>query len=288
MPQNRAKTHLLIAPNEVRPQLMERMEASAEIRADNITSFDDLASAEKREKIWHEYNCQLLSRVFTSQEFANEYASSRRSVHVTADRYISPSLSDLAQRLTNSVISQITSLQSIIGRLELIGQVALHDHGAAQEDTLYDNRIVLLAERFHSVARQMQRRYADRPTLLINDEFDAQDLFHALLTIFFDDIRKEEWAPSYAGGASRIDFILPAIEAAVELKKSRPSLSTRQLGDELLIDIAKYSKHPKCRTLYCVVYDPDGLIANPRGVENDLTGVHGNLIVRVFIIPKSH
>jgi hypothetical protein len=38
----------------------------------------------------------------------------------------------------------------------------------------------------------MRRRYADRPGLELNDEYDLQDLFHALLTIFFDNIRKEE------------------------------------------------------------------------------------------------
>ena len=43
----------------------------------------------------------------------------------------------------------------------------------------------------------------------MEDEYDVQDLFHALLTIYFEDIRKEEWSPSYAGGASRMDFLLP-------------------------------------------------------------------------------
>jgi len=68
------------------------------------------------------------------------------------------------------------------------------------------NIILMLAERFHGVVRQIRQRYVNRPTLDVADEYDVQDLFHALLTIYFDDIRKEEWAPSYAGGASRMDF----------------------------------------------------------------------------------
>lgn len=42
------------------------------------------------------------------------------------------------------------------------------------------------------VANQLTNRYADRPTLEISDEYDVQDLFHALLHLFFDDIREEE------------------------------------------------------------------------------------------------
>jgi hypothetical protein len=146
--------------------------------------------------------------------------------------------------------------------------------------------LVTLAGRIHNVVRKLRERREGRPTLAVEDEYDLQDLFHALLTIHFEDIRKEEWSPSYAGGASRMDFLLPEIESVVELKKSRQSMSTRELGEQLIVDIAKYKKHPMCRTLYCVVYDPEGRIANPRGVENDLNSETGEVSVRVMIVPK--
>ena len=72
--------------------------------------------------------------------------------------------------------------------------------------------IATLAERFHAVVRRLRDRRENRPTLDVNDEYDVQDLFHEVLTIHFDDIRKEEWAPTYAGGASRMDFLLPEIK----------------------------------------------------------------------------
>jgi len=150
-----------------------------------------------------------------------------------------------------------------------------------------DAEIVLtLAERFHAVVRQMRQRREQRPTLDVADEYDVQDLFHALLTIYFDDIRKEEWTPTYAGSASRMDFLLPEIEAVVEIKMTRPTLSTKQLGEQLIVDIAKYKKHPMCRTLFCVVYDPDGRISNPRGVENDLGEENDRMMTHVTIVPK--
>ena len=132
----------------------------------------------------------------------------------------------------------------------------------------------------------MRERREQRPTLDEADEYDVQDLFHALLTIYFDDIRKEEWTPTYAGSASRMDFLLPEIEAVVEIKMTRSTLSTKQLGEQLIVDIAKYKKHPMCRTLFCVVYDPDGRISNPRGVENDLSEENDRMMTRVTIVPK--
>ncbi len=148
------------------------------------------------------------------------------------------------------------------------------------------DEIIRLAERLHRVVRQLRERYDRRATLDVNDEYDVQDLFHSLLTLYFDDIRKEEWTPTYAGGASRMDLLLPELESVVEIKKTRPSMSTKELGEQLIIDISKYSKHPQCRTLYCVVYDPEGRISNPRGVENDLNCDKGEISVRVMIVPK--
>lgn len=142
-----------------------------------------------------------------------------------------------------------------------------------------------IGERFHLVAKQLRNRREGRPTLDVNDEYDVQDLFHALLRIPFDDVRPEEWTPSYAGGASRMDFLLPEIEAVVEIKKSRSGLGARELGEQLIIDIAKYKQHPSCRTLFCFVYDPDGRITNPRGIENDLNATQDELTVRVLIAP---
>lgn len=142
-----------------------------------------------------------------------------------------------------------------------------------------------IGDRFHLVAKQLRMRREGRPTLDVDDEYDVQDLFHSLLRIPFDDVRPEEWTPSYAGGASRMDFLLPEIEAVVEIKKSRPGLSAKELGEQLIIDITKYRKHPNCCTLFCFVYDPDGRITNPRGIENDLNATQDDLTVRVLIAP---
>ncbi len=143
-----------------------------------------------------------------------------------------------------------------------------------------------ICERFHLVVRSLRSRYSDRDTLNVEDEYDVQDLLRALLILEFDDIRPEEWAPSYAGSASRLDFLLWEDAIVIETKKTRKGLATKQIGEQLIIDIKRYQSHPKCKMLICFVYDPEGRIANPKGLENDLSGTHGDLPVQVIIGPK--
>lgn len=139
---------------------------------------------------------------------------------------------------------------------------------------------------FHRVARQLRSRHSGRETLKIEDEYDVQDLFHALLRLYFDDIRDEEWTPSYAGACSRVDFLLKQEEIVVEIKKTRKGLEAKEIGDQLLIDIQRYKSHPACRILICFCYDPDGRIANPKGIENDLSRQIDGVEVKVHIYPK--
>ena len=143
-----------------------------------------------------------------------------------------------------------------------------------------------ICERFHLVVRQLRSRHANRPTLCVEDEYDVQDLLHSLLFLEFNDIRPEEWTPSYAGGSARVDFLLKSESIVVEVKKTRATLGAKELGDQFLIDIGRYQSHHDCRTLLCFVYDPEGRIANPRGLETDLTKKVNELDVRVFIRPK--
>jgi hypothetical protein len=281
------KTRLSVAREDARRRLIERMEKANDIGADDVRSASDLEKAEETEKRWREFNAALLSRLFTSGEYEYEYDLARRSVHVVSDRYIDPSLGDLAQRLVRSVKSQISTLHSIIERLDLI------DEGEASIDAIEDaaqaeRNLQLLIERFHLVAQQMRTRHNSRTTLEIKDEYDVQDLFHALLKIFFDDIRKEDVAPTYAGAPSRIDYLLPSLETAIEVKNARQRLTARVLGEELIVDIARYQSHPRCRKLLCFVYDPGGIIANPRGIETDLSKQHDKLMVQVMIVPRLH
>ena len=67
---------------------------------------------------------------------------------------------------------------------------------------------------------------------------------------------------------------------------TRDNLRDKEIGDQLLIDIARYKEHPNCKTLYCFVYDPNHKIYNPTGLERSLNKKSTpELQVKVFIRP---
>lgn len=82
-----------------------------------------------------------------------------------------------------------------------------------------------------------------------------------------------------------MDFLLKNEEISIEVKMTRNGLKNKELGDQLIIDIAKYKAHPKCKFLYCFVFDPEVYIRNLRGLEHDLTKEHDGLSVKVYIRP---
>ncbi|MEZ4311911.1 MAG: hypothetical protein R3F14_28115 [Polyangiaceae bacterium] len=118
-------------------------------------------------------------------------------------------------------------------------------------------------------------------------EYDVQDLLHALLRPWVADIRPEEYTPSYAGSSTRMDFLLPAHRTVIEIKLVRDRGHGRKVGDELIIDIEHYRRHPQCDTLWCIIYDAYRFIPNPAGLINDLEGRRstpdGSLIVRAHV-----
>ena len=65
-------------------------------------------------------------------------------------------------------------------------------------------------------------------TLDVEDEYDVQDLLHALLRLYFKDIRPEEWTPGYAGTSSSMDFLLHPEEIVIEVKKTRKGLRANE------------------------------------------------------------
>lgn len=125
-------------------------------------------------------------------------------------------------------------------------------------------------------------------SLSFSNEYDVQDLLHALLRPWIQDIRPEEFTPSYAGSSTRMDFLFPTHQMVIETKIVRDRNHAKKIGDELIIDIEHYRKHPDCSSLWCVVYDPEHLITNSEGLKTDLEGPRsskdGEVQVRVFVL----
>lgn len=230
-------------------------------------------------KSWHRDTEVVIERIFgTTRRHLKDFDDVRYypmiSTGLTTD-------DDYRQRYQSGLNSAAAVLESFIREIE-----EFWDEEAAGTEALPAlSTIENVCLRFHLVARELRTRRENRPTLDVDDEYDVQDLLRALLTVNFDDVRPEEWTPSYAGGSSRVDFLLKNEQIVVEVKKARRGLDARRLGEELIIDIQRYRAHPDCRSLVCFVYDPDGRISNPRGLENDLNGPREDITVMIIIAP---
>jgi DpnII restriction endonuclease len=114
----------------------------------------------------------------------------------------------------------------------------------------------------------LKHRHGDRPGFEVRDEYDVQDVLHAIIRGLFDDVRSEEYTPSYAGGSSRMDFLLKSEQIVIEVKLASATLRDKQIGEQLLIDIGRYQSYQDCRRLICFVYDPMGYVKKPLGTGN--------------------
>ena len=148
------------------------------------------------------------------------------------------------------------------------------------------NFVVQLCRRFPLLVGQLSNRYSGRPTFDINDEYDVQDLLRGTLQLHFDDVRPEEWNPSYGGVQSRSDLLLKPERLVIETKMTRKGLGQRELVQQLIVDKAQYRGHPDCGTLVCFVYDPNHRLPNPTAIERDLSDRVGGLATVAVVSPR--
>jgi hypothetical protein len=170
----------------------------------------------------------------------------------------------------------------------LIRQIEIKLEKQLNQETPREAEAILknIFDNFHNFCNQLKVRHNKRPTVEVLDEYDVQDLLHAVLKLHFRDIREEENGPSYAGTSSRMDFLLKDEQIVIEVKKTRDGLTDKQVGQQLILDIAYYANHPNCKKLICFVYDPQGRIKNPRGLEKDIERASTDLMeVKLYIRP---
>lgn len=143
-----------------------------------------------------------------------------------------------------------------------------------------------ICRNFNKFDINIRRRYSGRETIKINDEHDLQDAMLSILKLFINDIRPEDYVPSYAGGNSRVDFLLPEHGLIIETKMTNNALHDKQVGEQLLIDFERYKHTNGYKHLVCFVYDKEANISNPNGLINDLEKLSDEKMrMIVFISP---
>ena len=139
---------------------------------------------------------------------------------------------------------------------------------------------------FHRVTRQLRQRRDERPTLEVEDERDVLDLLQTLLCIEYDNIEVEEWTPTYANGSTRTDLWLKDEGVVIIAKKTKQGIGVKALTHQISVDFEQYGTHPDCKLMFCFIYDPEGRIGHPKGLEGDLTLNYNGRRVEALISPK--
>ena len=116
----------------------------------------------------------------------------------------------------------------------------------------------------------LRNRRTNTSSLSFDNEYDFQDLLHALMAPWIRDIRREDYVAQYLGTNKRVDFYLLDYSIIIEVKFVRDHRHARKIGDELSIDIMHYQKHTGCKQLWIVIVDPNTLLDNPGGMQKDL------------------
>ncbi len=280
--------------NIIESQIPDLTKKHRELRDETITELSIIKSMNGFEK-----EIELLDSIenfkwgFSSNYYVNQRSPQQMVVYdysiLNQGPKIPPHIvigGDLISRFSNLV--SLEQFQALVKRL--FKQLELKQRLFSIPVEVSEDKVSLfllpIIERFHKCALQLRNRHDSRSTLTITDEYDVQDLLHSILKINFEDVRPEEAVPSYAGKNTRVDFLLKRESTLIEVKKTRSTLKDKEIGDQLILDVAHYKSHPDCKRLICFVYDPDSLISNPRGLEDDLNRLTSDdLLVEIYIRP---
>lgn len=205
---------------------------------------------------------------------------------------------DQASEIIIGVAAQLAEKESIPegdrtflrqrGHIASAGPDVASGKGPAEMPSTVERLLDTLIRGVPRAMTPLRHRRKGSSAIAFSDEYDLQDLVHALLKPWIKDIRPEEYTPSYAGKSSRTDFLLPEHRMVLEAKFVRDRRHGKDVGDELILDVAHYGAHPACDHLWAVVYDPHGFVTNPEGLSSDLEGPHqgtnGTVNVRVYVL----
>lgn len=170
--------------------------------------------------VWGHSIKEIINANTPSQAVSRDSEAVYQGLRVPAHQYYA-ALAGEKKSECDAVAGFIKASSRLLRQVELNTGPMSMSQGAEQQPV---KAVLMICDRFHMVAKQLAHRRESRSTLRIEDEYDVQDLLHGLLRLYFDDIRPEEWTPSYGGGSARMDFLLKEHEIVVEAKMTRKGL----------------------------------------------------------------
>jgi len=198
----------------------------------------------------------------------------------------------LSNPLEPNVLAKADDPSNPFGKYQYSFDDCFRASAAIQREVLYEvtQLVAPLAVELERLADMLSRvpdylkMLADAGAPGVVTESGLQELLHPMLIVVYGDVRREDLVPQFAGGGSRVDFLLKEPGIVLETKMTRPTLTDKKVGEELLIDWGRYRKHSDCAAIFGLIYDPARHISNPRGLQADLTDMSAAVPTCALII----
>lgn len=171
-----------------------------------------------------------------------------------------PSLRMLAERV-HGIIGRLSAMRcDEIVRLDA-GPTGLGDYELVR----------YLCSRVSRAARILKDRTHGKKPFEVSDEYDVQDLTHALLRGYIKHSVRENPLPKVAGGpSSRADLCIDDLGILIEVKYVRSPNEQKSIIKQLSEDMVLYTAWENLRILIFLVYNGDDL-SDPESLD-DLCG----------------
>ncbi|MCW2246202.1 hypothetical protein M2352_001793 [Azospirillum fermentarium] len=283
---------------------------------DYLEKFFDRVRMEKIERLVYEAKANSLS---SNSDDANKVASlahsffqfskkfennSIPSSHPSPQKFISSVglfygwLKGVEEKFDNQFGDNI--LPQIEGALEAMEETLRIAGADTPSPSIIDILDKVISAKFARLASYMLQRRKEtvnnvlsaRETITIGDEYDVQDLYRAVLSMYCDTIVSEDYVPAFAGvKRSRVDLYVPEHQLFVEFKMTKADLGQKEVIGQLNEDRALYPSHPGCSFLYAFIFDPTRKIADPQAIHTAFDGINKTgggreIKMKVFILQE--
>lgn len=215
-----------------------------------------------------------LIRMLLQEKFDSEIIQNIRN----KGKYLTNDFSDIATRK-----NMLKAKENLLFYLESMLSENLENYSNFSDSCLerYLNNFYLFLEAFRE--RMPDKRSSltldDLQKIKIENEYDLQHLLYAALKPLYQDIRKEITEDSGAG-AIRSDLQIPSLNAVIEAKCSRKSMSLKKLTEEIEADIVHY----KANAIYFYIYDKEKIIKDRHAFETYFNCIFDGKKVKVIVL----
>lgn len=133
------------------------------------------------------------------------------------------------------------------------------------------NDLIGALSEFMECVRYLNTRRS-KTSLILDNEAAVQDALYLMIRPWVRDLIPESPTEKIANRYSIKDFLIPSLEAIIEVKYIRDESHGKNIVKEINDDIETYRYHHSCTKLIFFIYDPDALIPDRLQLENHING----------------